>query len=82
MDGVQAVGDLGGDGAGAGDGQRPFFDHRGQRATAQELHDQIGAAVGQRAEVGDVDGVGAADLGGELGFAEEARRLGLVGRVE
>lgn len=49
-----------------------------ERGAAQELHDEVGAAVGQDAEVGDVDDVRVADLGGDLRLQKEAALLDVV----
>jgi hypothetical protein len=77
---LHAVRDLRRDAAGAHQIQAVLlllFHEGGQRRSLDELHDQEGLAVAQDAEVGDIDGVGVRDFGGQLRFLQEAALLDL-----
>ena len=55
--------------------------HVGEIDPVEVLHDEVGAAVLGRAEVGDVDDVGVADARGRARLAPEALDQLLLGRV-
>ncbi len=76
----QDVADAGGDRHCTRRRQRPLLGHdRPERAPLHELHDQIGAAVGERAEVEDLDDPRMADRGGRPRLSLEAsHQLGIL----
>ena len=78
VDGLEAVGDLGGDATGAHRVHLSLGDHRGQRRTAQKLHHDVGATVGQHAKVGQKHRVRVVDLRGQLRLLEEPPLILLV----
>jgi hypothetical protein len=62
-----------------GQGHAALATHaRGQCLAVEELHDDIGAAVGRVAEIEHLDAAGVAHLGGGTGLVEEAPHYGGV----
>ena len=51
---------------------RTFCDRLGQRRALQKLHHEVGMPVCEHAKVRDIDDVAVIDLGGRLGFLDEA----------
>ena len=62
----------------AGSVSGPRLQARLQVAPLEVLHDEVGTRVGRDVEVEDLDDVGVAKLGHDLGFAAEARERLLV----
>ncbi len=77
--GGEGGGDPPGDNHRPSRGQRPLGQHRLQGRGLHQLHDEVGAAGGEAAEVGDVDDPGMIGEAGRASFADELRGEARVG---